>query len=387
MNFLKSQKLKVVVGALGLYLLSTGISWSAFSFLKGEPDSFISPDGLEEKRGGIDLSGPKNEECPLNGKKYTKTEKNIWEARRPLGIMVENHEEARPQSGLSRADIVYEAIAEGGITRFLAIYLCDAAREEVQVGPVRSARTYYLDWISEYGEFPLYAHVGGANTPGPANALGQIASYGWNAKNDLNQFSIGFPTFWRDYERLGHPVATEHTMYSTTDKLWEVAAERGFSSRGEDGEHWDKVFVPWRFKDPKPESTPTASSVTFPFWEGYSQYGVSWKYDESLNVYKRENGGSIHTDLNNNQRLEAANVVVMFTTVKGPIDALKHLLYKTIGKGEALIFQDGQVIKATWSKESRTSRTKFTGSKGAEIEFVRGPVWIEVLQTGTKVNY
>src|SRR3989344_5480690 len=224
-------KFITILAGIGLYLISTGISYAAFSyFQKGQIDLLPSPVieiPTTEQRAKIDLSAPKTELCPLNAKLYTQAEKDIWSTRRPLGIMIENHEEARPQSGLSKADVIYEAVAEGGITRFLAIYLCGASAEDVQVGPVRSARTYFLDWISEYGISPLYVHVGGANCDpstgsgcaggAKADALGQIQKYGWQVYNDINQFSAGFPTFWRDKDRLRNPdgseVATEHTMY------------------------------------------------------------------------------------------------------------------------------------------------------------------------------
>ena len=108
-----------LLGGLVLYLLATGISFAAFRYLGGPVvPGLLSPVSLEEARQRVDLSAPKTEACPLNGKMYTKGEKEIWEERRPLAIMIENHAEARPQSGLSRADIVYEAVAEGGITRF-----------------------------------------------------------------------------------------------------------------------------------------------------------------------------------------------------------------------------------------------------------------------------
>lgn len=386
---LKSQKVKIFAGLLGLYLLSAGVSFAAFSYLKTTPGkpSLLSPSEIQQKRAGIDPNAPKTEECPLNGKMYTKAEREIWETRRPLGIMVENHEESRPQSGLTRADVVYEAVAEGGITRFLAIFYCGASAQEVQVGPVRSARTYYLDWISEYGDWPLYAHVGGANKPGSTDALGQIVEYGWNLYNDINQFSVGFPTFWRDYERLGRPVATEHTMYSTTDKLWKVAKERELTGKNEDGEAWDENFISWNFKDGQPPSSAKITTVSFPFWEGYEEYFVTWKYDSSVNAYKRENGGQPHKDLNNDEQISVNNAVVMFTRERGPLNELKHLLYGTVGKGQALIFQNGEVIEATWTKSSRTARTKFLDKQGAEVSFVRGPVWIEVLPIGTEVEY
>lgn len=112
---LQSQRVRVVLGLIGLYLLVTGVSFSLFSFLKTGPREIISPTGISGKRAGIDLSAPKTEACPLNGKKFTSAERDIWSKRRPLGVMIENHEESRPQSGLTNADIVYEAIAEGGI--------------------------------------------------------------------------------------------------------------------------------------------------------------------------------------------------------------------------------------------------------------------------------
>lgn len=385
-TLLTSQKVKLVAGLIGLYLVTVGISYAAFSFLV-PGTKVLSPQDVARSRGKLDLSGPKDQECPLTGEKYTKGERDIWETRRPLGIMIENHEEARPQSGLSRADIVYEAIAEGGITRFLAIFYCGASAGEVTVGPVRSARTYYVDWISEYGNDPLYVHVGGANKPGPADALGQMRKYGWEQYNDLNQFSIGFPTFRRDYERLGHPVATEHTMYSTTDKLWEVAAKRGLTHKNKNGRGWDDGFVPWKFAAGRQVPNPDAANVKFGFWTGYSQYSVSWVYDSGINQYRRENGGQAHTDLNNEEQIMAANVIVMLTGLRGPVDELKHMLYTTSGSGKVLVFQNGTVIVGKWEKKDRTARTKFVDRKGEEISLVGGRVWVEVLENGTEVEY
>lgn len=388
LSVFKDGRLQIAGALLGLYLLSTGVSFAAFSFLLQAPTDLVSPVSLSEKREGIDLTGPKTEVCPLTGEKFTQAEREIWQTRRPLGIVIENHEEARPQSGLSRADIVYEAVAEGGITRFLAIYYCGAAREEVLVGPVRSARSYFLDWISEYGDFPLFTHVGGANRPGPADALGQIASYGWlSARNDLNQFAIGFPTFWRDYERLGHPVATEHTMYSTTDKLWDEAKERGLTEKGEEGKSWDENFVSWRFEEQGEPQTQNVLQISYPFWEGYEEYNVRWEYDSASGYFKRSNGGSSLTDLNTNQQIEAKNVVVLFTSWRSLGDPEKHILYKTTGTGRALVFKEGRVVEGTWQKSSRLARTKFLDENGREISLAPGNIWIGVLATGTQVTY
>lgn len=384
-NFLQSQKAKFILGGLGLYLLASGISYFVFGALVSSP--VLSPAGTQDKKAKIDTSLPKTEECPLNGGMYTKAEREIWEKRRPLTVSIENHEEARPQSGLSKADIVYEAIAEGGVTRFLSVFYCGVSAEETQVGPVRSARIYFMDWASEYGEYPLYVHVGGANKPGPADALGAVRKYGWEQYNDLNQFSIGFPTFWRDYERFDREVATEHTMYSTTDKLWTVAEKRGLFAKDKKGNAWDEDFVKWPFADGKAVENPTVTKISFPFWEGQTQYAVAWVYDAASNSYKRENGGQIHKDMNTDSQITATNVVILYTKSKGPIDELKHMLYDTIGSGKALVFQNGNIIQATWKKTARGARTRFVNTKGKDVSFVRGPIWIEVIDPTSKVEY
>jgi hypothetical protein len=389
MNQKKKKTALMIFGGILLYLTSAGLSYGAFRYLSGSiGPGLISPVAVEEARSRIDPSAPKTEACPLNGQLYSKAEREIWEGRRPLAIMVENHEEARPQSGLSRADIIYEAVAEGGITRFLAVYFCGASAADITVGPVRSARTYYLDWASEYGDYPLYAHVGGANVPGPTDALGQINQYGWGLYNDLNQFSLTFPVFWRDPDRMGRTVATEHSVYASTDKLWDVAKERGLTQVDDQGDHWDENYRPWQFKkEADTGDRGDVDQIGVEFWNDYGQYGVTWRYDIQGNVYYRSNGGQAHLDLNDDSQLKAKSVVIQYTQEKGPLNAEKHMLYTTIGSGKALVFQDGQAVRATWSKADRESRTVFKSSQGEEIEFNPGQIWVQVVPVGQEVDY
>ena len=396
----KNKKTLLILLSLGIYLLSTGLSYAAFSAYGRTGNIFTSPLPDSSKEGEqadnsnrkalIDIVGSQSESCPINGVKYTKGERSIWESRRPLAVMIENHEESRPQSGLSDSDVLYEAVAEGGITRFMAIFYCRAAAYESILGPVRSARTYFLDWASEYN-FPLYAHVGGANTPGPANALGQIGTYGWSAQNDLNQFSIGYPTFWRDYERLGRTVATEHTMYSTTEKLWKIGEKREYTNADPDGEEWEDGFVPWNFtkKESDFADRGDTQSIDYNFWDD-EMYEVSWQYDKENNLYKRLNGGKPHIDLNVDQQLTTKNLVVQFATERNANDGYPgnvHLIYGTTGKGKILYFKDGKSEKGTWAKASRLKRTVFYDSKGKELSFNPGHIWISVLPVGTTVTY
>lgn len=368
-----------IIGVV-IFTASTWASFSLFSNGSGSGSLKSSVPGVAEVV-GEDPSLPRTEQCPLDGEMHTVPAREAWEKRRPLAVMIENHEESRPQSGLTSADVVYEAVAEGGITRFMAVYYCNFG--DVQVGPVRSARTYFIDWLSEYDA--LYAHVGGANENGPADALQQIDDY--NIK-DLNQFSIGFPVFWRDYQRLGHAVATEHTMYSSTQKLWDIGAKRGWTATDSAGVKWNAKFVPWTFVDGTPGGNVNKIGVNF--WESQGDYKVDWTYDASCNCYKRKNAGADHIDLNNKQQISPKNVVIQFMPESRANDGYPgnaHLLYGNKGQGKALIFQNGKVTEGQWVKANRLAREKFVDSTGKEIPFVKGQIWIETVPTGSNVTY
>lgn len=381
---MSKNKLLSVILVIIIYSISAGTSYMLFSGNSKAIDIKTSNStvGIRNKL-TFDDTLPKTEPCPMNGTLYSKQQKDWWEQHRPIGVMVENHSEARPQSGLSSADVIYEAVAEGGITRFLSVYYCQAAET---VGPIRSARTYFLDFVSEYGASPLYVHVGGANQDGPADALRQIEDYGWAGVNDLNQFSIGFPTFWRDYDRLGHPAATEHTMYSTTEKLLQFAAtSRKLKAEDADGISWTKGFVPYSFKeDASTPQRPAAQTIHLEFWTTDPAYRVDWIYEPIANIYKRSNGGVAHVDRNNNKQLTAKNVVVLKTIETNANDGYEnnaHLLYRTKGTGRANIFMDGKQIIGTWRKDTRTARTLLFDSAGVPIKLDRGTIWFEILPT------
>lgn len=386
-----SNKVIIIIGSVIIYAATT---FGSFAFFYQNPNAVTLPGTQKiiqqslppttDKNGSVVFNQtlPRTDACPLNGAMYSSQQQGWWVHHRPLGVMIENHSEARPQSGLSYADVVYEAVAEGGITRFLSIFYCQDAP---QIGPIRSARTYFLDYLSEYGEYPLYAHVGGANADGVADALSQLDSYGWSGYNDLNQFSIGFPVFWRDYDRLGHSVATEHTMYSTTSKLWDYATKsRGLTNLDKQGVSWDKNFVPYTFKEDAPESDrPANQKISLQFWTTDPDYYVTWTYDKKTNTYARQNGNSNHLDRDTNKQLTAKTLVLMLEKESHANDGYEnnvHLVYADKGAGKAIVFQDGKQTLASWRKDSRTARTIITQRSSAQqIEFNRGLLWFSIL--------
>ncbi|OGK39577.1 hypothetical protein A3A74_06655 [Candidatus Roizmanbacteria bacterium RIFCSPLOWO2_01_FULL_35_13] len=387
-----NKKLSLVTLFL-FFLISTYLSYTTFA--KGgslilPKTNYKAPQANQNSQVTNDsiASEEKTEECPLNGELFGKTVAQKWAKKRPLGIMVENSTAARPQSGLSSADIVYEAVAEGGITRFLNIYYCQDAS---YVGPVRSARIYFVKLLQEYGDNPLYAHVGGANTDGPADALGEIDDLGWGLYNDLNQFGVPFPYYWRDYERLPGRI-TEHTVYTTTTKLWEFAkSKRNLTNTDKKGKAWDVNFEKWKFKDDTNSAERgKLTKISFSFWDSFAKdYSVVWTYEKAINSFKRSNGGSPHIDKNTDKQLESKNVVVVFAKESPANDGYPggHILYKLTGSGDGLVFLDGNAIEITWNKKTEDSRMKFFDTNGREVSFVRGQIWIEILPVGNEVTY
>ncbi|OGM20008.1 hypothetical protein A2863_03510 [Candidatus Woesebacteria bacterium RIFCSPHIGHO2_01_FULL_38_9b] len=394
---LNSKKFMLFVSFFGLYLLSTGSSWAVFSFLS--EDSGISTVDLSKGRGRIDPSLPKTEECPINGKMFSKPEREIWEKRRPMTAIIENHLDSRPQSGISYADVVYEAVAEGGITRFLNVFYCGASVEDIKIAPIRSIRVYFIDWAAEYSENPILVHSGGANNickdcPGGIKERGVVApevdafktltKLGWRASqgNSMDAgTNLGFPAVKRDQYRLGTKAAWEHSYEGYTDKIFEVAEERGF------GDDWDGDFVSWKFADDKALSVPLANEISFVFWSNKGDYDVSWKYDGQNNQYLRFNGGKEHIDNETGNQLSAKNIVIQYVKEKGPVDKEGHMFYTTTGTGEAIIFQNGDVIKGKWSKKAQPDRTMFFDDEGRETNFVRGVIWIEAVPSGNEIKY
>lgn len=398
---------------LGVFLFLFGLSYYGFNQLfpvsgtsqstgKAPAISSISP----QKTGTINVSGPKTEVCPLNGDLFTVEEKNIWSTRRPLTVMIENHLDSRPQSGLQSADIVYETVAEGGITRFMGVFYCNIAKGsefKYDVGPVRSARTYFLDLASEYSDYPLYTHVGGANcsaaTPGgpcttakKAQAIEQIAQYGWNNAgtwSDLSQFSLSYKACRREPERTGEVRATEHSVYCSTSELYNVAAGRGLTNLTKvNNVSWDKNYRPWSFKQKDVSATSdVVGNISFDFWPGYKDYSVSWKYDQSNNRYVRSNNGQVQIDFNTQQPLYTKNLVIQYAKETRAVDQHGHLLYDLIGSGNGILFQNGSRQDITWSKVNRLSRTIFKDKSGTEINFVPGMIWVEILPIGNQINY
>lgn len=360
-GFLKNKQLRILlVGLFFVGMVTVGFLYYKNSGLKNGRE-FLSPFDKLSKSGKPGNGVLKDVQNPITGVLYTKEESASWIDIRPLGVMVNNHVDARPQSGLDETDIVYEIVAEGGITRFLAFFLTNTP---IKIGPVRSTREYYLVIVKELGDAMLM-HIGWS-----PQAL--IAIESWPVRS----LGRGGGTFWRDTSRN---VATEHTAYTNGVDLRKKGEELGWTGK--------KEFDSWKFKNDKEGYTdaPVAMEISIDFWSR-GDYSAFWEYDPSTNTYLRYMGydaqgkAIVHIDNESKKQLSAKNVVVQFAaeySVKG--DEKNRLDYQLIGSGKGLIFEDGKVVQATWSKDSRDGRTKFYDLNGQEIVFNRGNFWISIV--------
>jgi hypothetical protein len=364
----------VISGVLLAGLLSLALVY--FFGFGGTISDLISP--LAEQS-GLDVSGYSGEmvENPLTGVYYPKNEAS-WENMRPLAAMVNNHVDARPQSGLIYADVVYEIVAEGGITRFIPFYLSETPEK---IGPIRSARDYYLVLVKELGD-AMIMHIGWS-----PQALEAIQN--WHVRS----LGRGGANFWRDNPR---GVAVEHTAYVNGVELRELGKELGWEGTRE--------FDVWKFKDDSPVldlyegddpceiSTAYCTPLSIDFWyEG--DYSAIFKYNSDTNTYLRfmgydSSGNPVpHVDQDTGEQIEVKNVIVQFVD-EMPIegDDKNRLSYELVGSGSALVFVDGTVEEVTWSKEDRDARTLFYDLNGEEIQFNRGKFWISVVPSRNKAQ-
>lgn len=272
-----------------------------------------------------------------------------------IAVMVENHFESWPQSGVADARVVYEAPVEGNISRFLLLYTED--QEIDKVGPVRSARPYYLDWVAEYGT-PLYVHVGGS----PA-ALDQIKQYG---VNDFNEFFRGW-YFWRDTNRYA-----PHNAYTSSD-LWTDALEEYADN------YTTTTYDGWQFGDVDVCTENCVNEIEVVY--SGNTYTAGWAYNTTTESFFRSQAGSADLDSDGTQ-VVADTVIVQYvdTTV---LDGVGRLGMDTVGTGSSTVFQKGHAIVGEWRKPTRTARTRFFDESGEEVVLNPGKIWVQVINRDT----
>lgn len=285
-------------------------------------------------------------EGPLNGIKLEK----VADAR-PIVVMINNFAAARPQSGLTNADVIWEVLAEGGITRLIAVFQSTSAISDT-IGPVRSIRPYLIDIGDSYGA--VLAHAGASND-GYAVLQRQDKPY-------LDEISNAGSYFWRSKERKA-----PHNLYSSLEKLREGAEKKKYSK--------DKQVPPYLFAEAgSTEVGVPASDITISFM--LKKYNVGYKFDSGSGLYKRSIGDEPHIDLNNNEQLSGTNLVVLGANHK-TLDNEGRLAVDLSTGGSAILFQKGKAIEAEWVR-APDGMIRIV-KNGQELPFVPGKTFFHIV--------
>lgn len=301
-------------------------------------------------------TAPQTEPEPITSP-LTGLEVSEADSKRPVtGVMIENSHFARPQSGLREAGVVFEGIAEAGITRFLALYQESKPKD---IGPVRSVRPYFLQWSMGF-DAPL-AHVGGS-----PEALNNIKK--WGAR-DLDQF---FNAAY--YHRISSRFAP-HNMYTSMSNLDKAKKAHKWTT---------SKFTGFARKQEAPATKATTRLIDFTI--SSADFNVHYGYDKKNNAYLRSEGGARHIDAKTKKQLTPKVVIALIMPYGVKSDGY-HSDYKTIGSGKMLVFQDGKVQKGMWKKTGNKSQFQFLDTSGAVLKLNPGQTWITALDGLSKAKY
>ncbi|MBI5876200.1 MAG: DUF3048 domain-containing protein [Chloroflexi bacterium] len=292
--------------------------------------------------------------CPLTGLPLATTDAL---QRRPLNARIDNAPAARPQSGLSDADIIYESLAEGGITRFTAIFLCSP--NDADIGPIRSARLIDLQLAPMYKA--ILVHVGAS---APVLDLIYASEVG---EADFDPVFHATPGFGRISTR-----EAPHNVYSSIGALWSIAAKRGLTGPVD--------LQGASFSNTPPVGGAPGASVSVPY--NYAVTNVGYTYDNGS--YIKTIGGDPHIDANTGKALRFANVIILYaqTTYSDALEdgvSSRSLYYSVQGAGRAIILRDGASYQAVWHHEGRNIVFHYTDDAGRVIPLKPGKTMINIV--------
>ena len=316
-------------------------------------------DGNDDNKGGFfNNSDPVEEKDPVyNPLTGLEVEQDVQ--ARILAVSIDNHPDARPHSGISQADIIYEIPVEGTISRLLALFY---ANECDNIGPVRSARPYAIDIAR--GWDALFVHCGGS-----VDAKNYLAGPEVFSIDEIVYSNY----FWRDYSLHSN----EHTLYTSSEKLYEYIEYR------EKPTVQEVEFMPFAI-----EGATASSSDTWADWLRI-QYGTAdniYVYDEESKLYSRFISDQPFIDADNGQQIKAANIIIQYVSSR-VIDNYGRLRIDMCAGGEAILFTNGHVISGNWSRDSLDSNTVYTDAQGNSFVLQPGQTWIQLVDATVDVEY
>jgi Protein of unknown function (DUF3048) N-terminal domain/Protein of unknown function (DUF3048) C-terminal domain len=292
--------------------------------------------------------------CPLTGAPAPHA---VVPDRPALAIKVENAPEARPQTGLNDADIVFEEPVEGGYTRFIAVFQC---AESPRVGPVRSGRMTDPDVLVQLGR-PALGYAGGVKAVKDSIAKAGLI--------DVN-YIVASQAYTRDDARVA-----PHNLYTSTRALYKAARSR--------------EGVPASIFAYAPELSTKAKRVGTAHLPFSSVSDVSWAWSRRRSAWLRSHGTTPHETTDGGQ-VSAANVVILEVEVRPGhiLDAAGNPspVVTLTGSGKAYILRDGRMVTGTWDRRTLSDVTSLVAKDGSEIALAPGRTWVELMPSDIAVT-
>ena len=320
---------------------------------------------VENKNKNLETANEQNSEDDVLVTGISKKEEKqvqIYNGKdRPIAVMIDNHNQAWPQVGLQKAYMVYEAIAEGGETRLMALF---KGVDVEQIGPVRSARHYFLDYAMENDA--IYVHFGWS-----PQAKSDIKKYSINNINGIEEDGV---TFWRTKQK-----SAPHNALTSTEKILKSAQNKKYRTTST-----EKSVLNYVTDEVNLEDGQSAVSITIPH---SNLQTVKYEYDETNKVYKRFARNKAQTDWTSGESLTTKNIIVTmcdnFDLNDGENKGRQTL--KNIGTFDGYYLTNGKAIKIKCIKNARDEKTVYKNLQGNEIKVNDGNTWVNICPTDAKI--
>ncbi len=340
--------------------------------IESEPESSESSSEESSSESSSEEESSKKEEKKKLGKKEAYSQltgliisKDVYK-QRPVAVSINNHVDACPQSSLNAADIVYEVMVEGSITRYVAVF--QDYMELEKIGSIRSARRYFLDFAMD--QSAVLAHFG--QDP---NIVGTFDAIGCPHLNGLEDAY----KYWRSTDRVA-----PHNVYTTGKDLADAMDKYGYGSTMEEPIE-DPMFKFYRvYEDAskmkkerkaldKQDDTFSCKKLSIPGFKS------SFTYNKDTKMYERTVYGQKQIDAETNERTVCKNIIIQFADVYDRGDDKGHLDIDTVGEGDGYYICQNLVVPVHWVKEGQYETTHYYLENGDQLVMVPGKTWICVL--------
>ena len=302
---------------------------------------------------------------PLTGEP---TDDEGLSGRRPVAIMLNNLKAAMPQQGNSQADIIYEVLAEGGITRMVGVYQDPAGLDNV--GSIRSARQYY--WELSQGHDALFIHAGGS-----PEFYNTKETLGLTTVDGVNGYWPGM--FWRDRERVpGHYYGYEHSVLSSGEAIAAMLETNPELVPHAEGYVYEMSFT----DNGTPADGETAVTVTVPF----SNKTTTFRYDEESRLYLAEQYGEAYIDGNDDTQIAVTNVLVLQTACDAVPGDDKGRITVDLSSGEGWFICGGKYVPITWEKGGPNDQLRYFAADGKPLTLGRGKSYVCIIPLSREIT-